>query len=176
MSRRDDGTLPEWFDALDRALLDLRRFWTAPERIPDGAGGTAGGAALPDVELSTLLVVEVVRSRASSDHGDGPGAVVRDVGVRDVAEGLDVTPSTASRLVDRAVRAGVVAKEPGATDRRSTNLTLTPDGQRLAERARSFRAERLAGLLDGWPADDAATLARLLGRLAAAVRAEGRAG
>ncbi|MDT0166427.1 MarR family winged helix-turn-helix transcriptional regulator [Actinotalea sp. AC32] len=179
MTRHGDGAPPEWFDALDRALLDLRRFWAAPERIPDRVGVADDAAAPPDVELSTLLVVEAVRARtAAHRRGDAPDGHARDghapdVGVRDVADDLDVTPSTASRLVDRAVRAGVVVKGPGVTDRRSTNLALTPDGERLAERARAFRAARLTGLLGGWPADDAATLARLLGRLATAVRAEG---
>lgn len=146
------------FDRLDRALLDLRRFWAAPDAVPDAA---LGAPARP-VEMSTLLVVDAVRA----------GAGAGEVTVGGVAHHLDVAPSTASRLVDRAVRAGVVAKVPGGPDRRRAGLVLTPGGVQLEARARAFRERRLAALLEGWSAQDTATLAELLGRLAAAVRAE----
>jgi len=142
-------------DRLDRALIALRRFWTAPDAVPDGAAS---------VELSTLLVVEAVV--------EGPILPDGEVGVGLVAERLDVRPSTASRLVDRAVGVGVLVKEPSAINGRRANLVLTPDGTVLARRAREFRAARLDGLLADWSPDDRHTLTMLLERLAQAVRNE----
>jgi MarR family transcriptional regulator, organic hydroperoxide resistance regulator len=37
-----------------------------------------------------------------------------------------------SRLVERVVSRGLVVRRPGATDGRAIELTLTPDGERLA--------------------------------------------
>lgn len=144
-----DGALDE---RLDRALMDLRRFWTAPAVVADGAGS---------VELSTLLVLEAVA-----------GAPGGEVGIGLVGARLQVRPSTASRLVDRAVAAGVVAKGPSALSGRRASLTLTADGRVLAIRARDFRAARLAALLADWSAADRQALTGLLERLASAVRTE----
>jgi MarR family transcriptional regulator, organic hydroperoxide resistance regulator len=38
-----------------------------------------------------------------------------------------------SRLVDRVVSRGLVVRRPGATDGRAIELTLTPEGKRLAQ-------------------------------------------
>jgi DNA-binding MarR family transcriptional regulator len=40
--------------------------------------------------------------------------------------------SSPSRLVDRVVARGLVDRRPGATDGRAIELTLTPEGERLA--------------------------------------------
>ena len=40
--------------------------------------------------------------------------------------------SSPSRLVDRVVAQGLVNRRPGATDGREVELTLTPEGERLA--------------------------------------------
>jgi DNA-binding MarR family transcriptional regulator len=40
--------------------------------------------------------------------------------------------SSPSRLVDRAVAQGLVNRRPGTTDGREVELTLTPEGERLA--------------------------------------------
>ena len=142
-------------ERLDRALIALRRFWTAPDAVRDGAA---------TVELSTLLVLEAVL--------EGPAAGDGEIGVGLVGERLDVRPSTASRLVDRAAAAGVLAKRPSTLDGRSVRLTLTPDGEGLARRARQFRAARLDALLGAWSTGDRDQLTTLLERLAAAVRSE----
>ena len=140
---------------LDRALIALRRFWTAPSVVPDGAA---------PVELSTLLVLEAVLE--GPVHPDG------EIWVGLVAQRLDVRPSTASRLVDRAVAAGVLARQPSTINGRRTSLVLTAPGSALANRAREFRAARLDALLDGWSAHDRQQLGLLVERLMSAVRTE----
>ncbi len=137
---------------LDRALLRLRRMWDAPAGIPHEGR---------IVEGSTLLVCLAVEERA---HPDGLG----EVGVVEVSESLGVTHSTASRLVSRAVDAGMVARSASRSDPRRTSLALTEDGRRLAEASRAFRSARLGAALAEWPAQDIATLADLMSRFASA--------
>ncbi len=133
---------------LDRALLRLRRMWDAPAGIRH-EGRT--------VEGSTLLVCLAV-----DEHGDG-------VGVTAVAAALGVTQSTASRLVSRAVDAGMVRRDTSPADPRRAALGLTAAGVRLVEASRAFRAARLGALTADWPDPDVAALAGLLDRFAAAV-------
>jgi DNA-binding MarR family transcriptional regulator len=142
---------------LDDALIRLRRLWQNPpfKRIlvePDGAR----------LEMSTVLVTDAINRLQHAD----PPEVAR---VGDIAERLDVAPSTASRLVDRAVRAGMVARGTAAADSRHVTLTLTPAGSALLGRACLFRTRYLEQVLKGWTRDDVATLARLLDRFADAV-------
>jgi DNA-binding MarR family transcriptional regulator len=142
---------------LDDALIRLRRLWQTPSitRVliePDGS----------PLEMSTVLVTDAINR---SLHASPPTAVR----VGDIAERLDVAPSTASRLVDRAVRAGMVSRGRDSADNRHVTLTLTPSGSALLGRALTFRTQYLEQVLTGWPRDDVATLARLLDRFAAAV-------
>ncbi len=141
--------------AVDDALVRLRRLWTAaPRRV---------GA--PSVDMSSVLVVE-----ACARGGDA------EVTVGDVARFAAVEHSTASRLVDRAVRAGLFDRADSARDARRTVLILTPGGQELRDRAVAFRMAWLGGMLAGWAPDDVATFARLLSRFAAVVTERGGPG
>ncbi|MCB7135912.1 MarR family winged helix-turn-helix transcriptional regulator [Cellulosimicrobium marinum] len=136
-------------DAVDRALLSLRRFLDTPRAVDDA--GTR-------VELSTLLVLDAV--------GEA-GATVRDVATR-----LAVAHSTASRLVTRAEQAGAVERTTSPADARETLAVATSHGRALRGRAVAFRHERLARLTTGWTPEELATFADLLTRFAA--RADGR--
>lgn len=138
---------------LDDALIRLRRLWATPPP------GTHWADAVGDVEMSTVLVVDAIH------RGSGPGAV----SVADVAHRLDVAPSTASRLVERAVTAGVVSRGSSQGDARRVTLSLTPAGHALVTRAERFRVHYLTSLLDGWPHDDVRCLSTLLARFADAV-------
>lgn len=135
---------------LDDALLRLRRLWSTP---PVTAPVETAGDGAP-VALSTVLVVE-----ACARGGE-------EVAVTDVARFLDVEHSTASRLVERAVRAGVIARGRSTADARRVALTLTPSGRALRERAAAFRTAWLRGTMTGWSDGDAEHLARLLARFA----------
>ena len=65
-----------------------------------------------------------------------------------LAEALDVVPSSASRLCDRLVAAGVLERVPGRTDRREIALHLTPAGHRMLSDLRGDRRRRLAAVLE----------------------------
>jgi DNA-binding MarR family transcriptional regulator len=140
--------------ALDAGLMRLRRLWTAP-RTHDGMRADLGDG----VELSTVLVVDAIAGAR------GPCGVV------EVAERVDVAPSTASRLVERAVQAGMVERQPSPSDGRRAALQLTTRGQALHEAACAFRVGYLGRILDGWAPDAVAELARGITALADAVAA-----
>lgn len=67
-----------------------------------------------------------------------------------VSDHLGVADATASTLIDRLVRRGLVTRQPHPEERRRVALDLTPQGLELLEgaraRARSFLAQRLAPL------------------------------
>lgn len=152
--------MDEHLRAVDDALVRLRRLWsTHPRQVLEDGNRMA--------EMSTVLVVEACARGAEA------GA---EVSVGDVATFADVEHSTASRLTDRAVRAGFVARTPSAHDARRAALVLTADGRALRRRSVTFRTDWLARTLDGWEDGDVADLARLLGRLAAAVATHGGPG
>lgn len=131
---------------IDDALVRLRRLWSSAPR---------------GVEMSSVLVVEACA------RGDGP------VSVGEVARFADVEHSTASRLVDRAVRAGYVER---TADGRRAALELTAAGRELRERAVDLRTAWLTTVLDGWPGTDVVALARLLSRFAGRVGEHGGPG
>jgi DNA-binding MarR family transcriptional regulator len=146
---------------LDEALLRLRRVTAAPPPAFVVEDASPGGAA---VTASTVLVVDACA------RADG------EVSVGEVARVLGVEHSTASRLVERAVRGGFVVRGPSAADARRVALTLTPAGAALQERAVAFRVRRLGQVVGGWRADDVLALAGLLERFAAGAAEAGPGG
>ena len=135
---------------LDDAFLRLRRLWSASrQRIIQTDGRY--------VEMSTLLVVEAC-ARGAAHH--------QPVSVADVAVFADVAPSTASRLVDRAVTAGFVHRTRPSAGSRPLALKLTAAGVSLHQISLAARLQWLKRQLDGWPAGAVADLAYLLTQFA----------
>ncbi|MFI9724064.1 MarR family winged helix-turn-helix transcriptional regulator [Streptomyces sp. NPDC052396] len=64
-----------------------------------------------------------------------------------VAELLGVNPSTAMRMIDRLIAAGLVSRQVNADNRRETVLRLTPDGSRLVGEVTSRRREEITGIV-----------------------------
>ncbi len=121
---------------LDDALLRLRRFAQAP-------AGDLDPGPYESIEMSTVLVVDAVEQLAACGKPPSVGGI---------ADRLSVTPSTASRLVERASAAGMVARHRSPKDARHVIIALTDAGQDLANRARDYRHARLADMLTPWPA------------------------
>lgn len=73
--------------------------------------------------------------------------------LNETAEHIGLEAPSASKLIDRLVRGGLVLRKADPADRRRVRLTLLPRGQRnidLAfEHTRSFLARELAGLKAG---------------------------
>ncbi len=82
-----------------------------------------------------------------------PGASLTDVAVH-----LGVTPATASVLVDRLVRRGLVHRDSHPDERRRISLTLTRAGSQHLRAARTATRRRLAEILGALPAPDRATI------------------
>jgi len=71
-----------------------------------------------------------------------------------------------SRLVERLLRAGYVARRPCEDDARGQILSITPEGERLLQRMwPAYRAAIRRHFVDRLGAGDAEALARILGRL-----------
>lgn len=108
------------------------------------------GIAVSEVEAGALVHVQA-----------WPGGSVGDLaGVVGLSQ-----PATV-RMVDRLVEQGLLEREPGR-DRRTVALVPTEAGSRAARAVLVARAEALAPLLRDLSGRERATLARLLGRVAA---------
>jgi DNA-binding MarR family transcriptional regulator len=70
-----------------------------------------------------------------------------------LASGMGVTVSTASRLVDRLVAAGLADRRPSPRSRREVALVVTGPGVELLERYDGLRLVELRALLDRLPSD-----------------------
>lgn len=88
--------------------------------------------------------------------------------VSDAAETLCVTPSAASRAVDRLVRDGLIARQENPDDRRQKQLTLTPAGAALLGEMESVTVERMRLIMAVLSRDEQEQFRALLIRLIAA--------
>jgi DNA-binding MarR family transcriptional regulator len=70
-----------------------------------------------------------------------------------LAELLDVTPSTAMRMIDRLMAAGLVTRSENPTDRREVQLGLTPSGSQLVQQVTTKRRREIARIVKAMPAD-----------------------
>lgn len=68
--------------------------------------------------------------------------------VSDVANGLNISPTTASSLVDRLVRNGYVERYRSESDRRIVRLELTADGARIWREAVALQQRHCGLMLD----------------------------
>lgn len=73
--------------------------------------------------------------------------------VRDLASAMLIHQSTASNLVDRLVKLGLVTKQRGEADRRQTQLSITHFGRQVLARAPEPAIGVLQGALQSLPTD-----------------------
>jgi DNA-binding MarR family transcriptional regulator len=83
-----------------------------------------------------------------------------------LARVLSIKPAHMTKLVQRLVEAGQVARETPATDRRAVHLTLTPAGQAHLDRYRAAFLNVHAAERTGLSERESADLLRLLTKLA----------
>jgi DNA-binding MarR family transcriptional regulator len=122
-------------------------------------------ATLPSVQERFVEQAGVAVERAGygvlrgvAEHGP--------VRVTDLARQLGVDPSTVSRQVKALERQGMLARDGDPRDGRVARLALTPAGGEALELLRVVRHRLFAEILADWAAEDRATLAPLLARLA----------
>ena len=119
-----DGPDRMWSAAVDDAAPALLATWDAARE--------QASHRLSTPQLSALLAVE---------HDEG-------INLRGLAGRLNMILSSASRLCDRLVAAGLVERVPGRLDRREIALYLTPSSRQLLDELRATRREMLGGVLD----------------------------
>lgn len=128
----------------------------AEHQGPDGLD-PAHSAAVDDAALALLATWDAAREQAthrlSAPQLGALLAVENDEGInlRGLAGRLDMILSSASRLCDRLVAAGLVTRRPGSVDRREVELRVSPEGQRLVEQLRDTRVAELASVLAAMP-------------------------
>jgi DNA-binding MarR family transcriptional regulator len=89
--------------------------------------------------------------------------------MRELADGLRVDPSTATRTVDRLVQQGYAARVPDPDDARAVLVAATAAGEAVRVRVRDQARLALDEILDEFTDDEADQLAELMSRLVASV-------
>lgn len=82
----------------------------------------------------------------------------------DLAARLGIGKGTLSRQIHGLEQLGLVRRDPDPTDRRASQLSLTEEGQRRFDTARSARLGQFLRTLESWPTQDVIDFARLLRR------------
>lgn len=136
-------------DAVERALTDVARAMLRMPVPPEVLG--------PGEQVDRAGYWALVRL----DEADGP------VRLSDLAASLELDLSTVSRQVRQLVEGGLVSRQSDPDDGRATRLTLSVRGRAVLEAVKAARRNVLAGTLAEWSAEDRATLAEAVGRLAA---------
>lgn len=85
-------------------------------------------------------------------------------GIQEMADGLRLTAPTISVGVRRLEEAGLLERQPDPADGRAVHLFLTPQGQTLRQRARTFRLSKMRQLLAALTPAEQETLLALLER------------
>ena len=70
----------------------------------------------------------------------------------DLAEALDVAPSTAGRMCDRLVRKGLIRRHRARTDRRAVLVSVTAAGRQVVDQATARRRALIEDILRRLPA------------------------
>ncbi|MEV4760658.1 MarR family transcriptional regulator [Micromonospora sp. NPDC049559] len=136
-----------------------------PASVETAAGSLLSVWDASRERISSQLSASQLRALMVVDERDG-------INLRGLAASLGMLLSSASRLCDRLVAAGVLEREPGQHDRREIALHLTGAGQALLDELRGYRRERLATVLDRMSVTGRRALLRGLWEFDAALRAE----
>jgi MarR family transcriptional regulator, lower aerobic nicotinate degradation pathway regulator len=115
-------------------------------------------AAARELSMSQLRLLGILRDRRPT--------------MQTLAEMLGLDKSSATGLVDRAERRGLVARARSATDGRSIIVALTPHGHRLIDAAASDFETEIETLLAPLDPGERVHLAQLISRVLAARAAE----
>jgi DNA-binding MarR family transcriptional regulator len=116
-------------EALQRELLDEMTSWSPRERR--GAFRSWHRHSISLVHLSVLTALEA----------EGPISMSR------LAEALDVADASATGIVDRMEKRGLVKRRHDTDDRRVVLVDLTDDGRRVFSEMADRRREGLARVL-----------------------------
>jgi DNA-binding MarR family transcriptional regulator len=138
----------------------------------------ATGALVDAVFLSSRALVALSARSIASAHGvtlpQFRMLVVLEAGQQNLgglAAALDVAPSTATRMVDRLVDAGLVSRTIPAGNRRAISLTLTASGRRTVRTVTARRRRDLRRVIKQIPTDRREAVAEAMNDFAEAAEA-----
>ncbi len=100
----------------------------------------------------------------------------RSTSLKELAERLDLDPSTVSRTVETLVGRGLVVRRQDPSDRRLQRLELTPDGIETAERLHRENDAYFGRILSDIPSDRRGEVLRAFELLVQASRGRGGTG
>lgn len=132
-------------DAVDAVLASSRALVAVSAR----SIGSAGGVTLPQYRMLVVLAVEATNLTTLAAH-------------------LDVAASTALRMVDRLVSAGLVERTVRPDNRRETHLSLTAAGRRTVRTVTARRRRDIGAVIDTMEARQRAGLAQSMAAFAEA--------
>jgi len=135
-------------ERLERALTAMVRQLQLPRAVQRVTAGAA-----PGLERAAFVALRRIH--------DGGG-----MRLSELAQQLDLDPSTVSRQVRQLEGAGLVARQGDPGDGRANVVALTPAGRRALRALAAGRRKFLAEVTAGWSDDDRAALARLVDRFA----------
>ena len=146
--------------------------------IMEGLSPRIDGEAIVDAVLSASRVLVAVAARSLGDVAEevtltqyrtlvvlasrGPKSLA------ELAEAVDVTPPTATRMCDRLMKKGLIVRRHDRGDRRLIRLTLTKKGRELVDAVTQRRRTEIAHLMEAVPKDQQAALVDSLQRLTTA--------
>lgn len=135
-------------------LTELQQIEAALARLARLPPVPTAGAATPR-QLAVLRAVDL-----------GGLVTVGEIAVR-----LSLHPSRASRLVQSALRHGLLSRHASQHDGRRVELQLTPQGRKLSRAAAALQQRGLVRALRSFPGPERRQLAALLTRLTVALEA-----
>jgi DNA-binding MarR family transcriptional regulator len=135
-------------DAIVEAVLSASRVLVA-------VAARSLGDVAEEVTLTQYRTLVVLASR-------GPQSLAA------LAEAVDVTPPTATRMCDRLLRKGLIVRRHDRADRRLIRLTLAKKGHELVDAVTGRRRAEIAHLLEAIPYEQQSALVDSLQRLTTA--------
>jgi DNA-binding MarR family transcriptional regulator len=141
--------------APDSADIELVDAFVAASRALVAVAARSLADLAEDVTLAQYRALVVLHTRGPQRPGD-------------LAEILGVGPPTASRMVERLVRRGLVRRVRSSQDRRAVRVHLTGSGQAIVEQVTSQRRREIERILEQMPVRGRGTVTRALRGFAAA--------
>lgn len=137
------------------------------------------GGTTDDIRLTIQLVIVARRWRGLLDENlrtigqsaarmEALGAIMNSPSLSaqvDIARRLRIEGPTMTRMLDTLEKDGLVERLPDPTDRRTKQLRLTPDGEKVLEQIFVIADNLRDRLLDGIPEDEIEVGNRFLSRL-----------
>jgi DNA-binding MarR family transcriptional regulator len=145
---------------------------TTADQEPVAAGPEPVPADLLDNLVLTSFTVIALLSRTAAEHELSLTqlrmmAILRDrtPTMADLADFLGLERSSVSGLIDRAARRGLVQRTASRSDGRAVQVSLTPDGHRLAGQVTGEVAGLIAPMTSTLSGAEQKRLAQLLGKM-----------